>query len=215
VGDAAVRAAALLGRGYLRLLQATARFREEGLDRVARAREAAGPILWCFWHNRLLGPLIPHRNRQAGVVISQSRDGELISRVVEGFGYVGLRGSSTRGGSDALRAVLRHLRAGKDVAFTPDGPRGPRYTVHPGVVYVARRTGLPVVPLGVAYSRRRVFGSWDRFQLPLPLGTVCLWYGEPLFVGPELSEPAAREAVRDAISAATKAAEAHLGVTSP
>jgi len=215
VRDAAVGAAAMLGRGYLRLLQVTTRFRHEGLEAALQAREQRGPLLWCFWHNRLLGPLIPHRNCQAGVVISQSRDGELITRIVEGFGYVGLRGSSSRGGSDALRAVLRHLRNGKDIAFTPDGPRGPRYTVHPGVIYVAQRTGVPVVPIGVAYSRKVVFGSWDRFQLPLPLGTVCLRYGEPLVLGADLSEAAAREAVRSALSAVTEFAEGRLGVTSP
>jgi len=214
VGDLALAAAGALGRGYLRLLQATTRFLEEGATDVANARDR-GPVIACFWHNRLLGPLIPQRGRQIGVVISQSRDGELITRVVEGFGYVGLRGSSSRGGSDALRAVLRHLRRGRDVAFTPDGPKGPRYTVQPGVVYVARRAGLPVLPVGVAYTRKKVFRSWDRFQLPLPWGRVCLVYGEPVLVDASLPDEAAREAVRSALSAATDAAERRLGVTSP
>jgi len=214
VRDATVAVAASLGRGYLRLLQVTTRFREEGATAFTHDRDR-GPAIACFWHNRLLGPLIPQRNRHCGVVISQSQDGELITRVVEGFGYVGLRGSSSRGGSDALRAVLRHLRRGYDVAFTPDGPRGPRYAVQPGVAYVARRTGIPVVPVGVSYSRKKVFGSWDRFQLPLPFGTVCLIYGEPVRLDASLEESEASETLRLALNAVTEAAEGRLGVTSP
>lgn len=215
MGDPTLALAAALGRGYLRLLQATCRFREEGAaDRVAQAR-AAGPVLWAFWHNRLLGPLVPYRNRGAGVVISQSRDGELITRIVEGFGYVGLRGSSSRGGSRALRALLAHLRSGRDVAFTPDGPRGPRYTVHPGLGYLAAKTGLPVVPVGVAYSRKAIFGSWDRFQLPLPFATVLLHFGEPLYLDQATPQDQGSEAIRRVLEEATAAAETRLGVRSP
>lgn len=210
-----MRLAAALGRGYLRLLQATCRFRQEGATEPVRAARERGPVLWAFWHNRLLGPLVPYRAQGSGVVISQSRDGELITRVVEGFGYVGLRGSSSRGGSQALRGLLRHLRAGRDVAFTPDGPRGPRYTVHPGLAYLAAKTGHPVVPMGVAYSRKAVFSSWDRFQLPLPFATVLLHLAEPLHVSAEMPEGEADEAIRQALVAATEAAEARLGVRSP
>ncbi len=218
MGEGALRLAAAMGRGYLRLLQATCRFRQEGATEPVRAARERGPVLWAFWHNRLLGPLIPYRGQGAGVVISQSRDGELITRVVEGFGYVGLRGSSSRGGSQALRRLLRHLREGRDVAFTPDGPRGPRYTVHPGLAYLAAKTGHPVVPMGVAYSRKAVFSSWDRFQLPLPFATVLLHLAEPLHLAPDAAQGEAGEAgeaIRQALAAATEAAEARLGVRSP
>jgi len=218
LGEGTVRLAAGLGRGYLRLLQATCRFRQEGAVEAARNARARGPVLWAFWHNRLLGPLIPYRNQGSGVVISQSRDGELITRIVEGFGYVGLRGSSSRGGSQALRGLLRHLSAGRDVAFTPDGPRGPRYQVHPGLAYLAGKTGHPVVPMGVAYSRKAVFSSWDRFQLPLPFATVLLHVSEPLFLSagtPGGGVGEADEVIRAALAAATDAAESRLGVRSP
>ncbi len=215
MGDGALRLAAGLGRAYLRLLQATCRFRQEGAEDGVKEARTVGAVLWAFWHNRLLGPLIPYRNQGAGVVISQSRDGELIARVVEGFGYVALRGSSTRGGSQALRGLLRHLRSGHDVAFTPDGPRGPRYTVRPGLAYLAAKTGLPVVPMGVAYSRKAVFSSWDRFQLPLPFATVLLHLGAPLHFPPGSPEDESSEAIGGALQAATEAAEASLGVSSP
>jgi lysophospholipid acyltransferase (LPLAT)-like uncharacterized protein len=180
-----------------------------------REARAAGAVLWAFWHNRLLGPLVSYRYQGTGVVISQSRDGELIARVVEGFGCVALRGSSSRGGSQALRGLLRHLRSGRDVAFTPDGPRGPRYTVRPGLAYLAAKTGLPVVPTGVAYSRKAVFASWDRFQLPLPFATVLLHLGSPLYVSADTPEETASQEIRRALAAATEAAEERLGVSSP
>ena len=209
-----VRLAPLLGRGYLRLAAATSCYRAEGADGLERAR-AEGPLLCAFWHNRLLGPILPHRGRGTGVLISRSRDGELISRLVEGFGYVGLRGSTSRGGASALRAVLQHLDRGLDIAVTPDGPKGPRYQVQQGLAYLAVRTGLPVVPIGVGMSRKAVFSSWDRFQVPLPFGTIQLVYAEPLRFGPSQELGAAAEAIRASLAAATERADRLLGVTSP
>ena len=212
--EGVLRVAAGAGRAYLRLLGLTVRHRCEGLEGVARARDG-GAVVLAFWHNRLLGPAIPYRGRGMGAVISQSRDGEFLSRVLVSFGYVPLRGSSSRGGAQALRAVLRHLRGGRDVAFTPDGPRGPRYTVHPGVAQAARQAGVPVVPVGVAISRKIVFSSWDRFQLPLPWARVLLWHGPPLRFERGRPVEEAAEEIRAALHQATEQAESRLGVFSP
>jgi lysophospholipid acyltransferase (LPLAT)-like uncharacterized protein len=211
--DAVLRFAPLLGRGYLHLVGRTSRFRLRGEGLVEGAR-GGGPLLWAFWHNRLLGPLYPHRGRNAGVMISRSRDGEIVSRIASGFGYVPLRGSSTRAGGLALKATLRHVRSGSDVAITPDGPRGPRYLVQPGIAYAARRTGAPIVPVGVGFSRKVVFSSWDRFQVPLPFGTIQLVYGEPLRFTDEDDEANA-EALRSSLLLVTEEADSLLGVSSP
>jgi lysophospholipid acyltransferase (LPLAT)-like uncharacterized protein len=209
-----LRLAPPLGRSYLGLVGATTRYRFEGRERVEALR-TGGPVIWVFWHNRLLGPVIPHRDQDSGVVISQSKDGEVISRIVGGFGYGPLRGSSSRGGSAVLRAVLRHGRKGRDVAFTPDGPKGPRYRVQPGVIYAARRSGLPVIPLGVGMSRKLVFSSWDRFQVPLPLGTIQLVYGEPFRPGDSADDETACEVLGSELTRVTERADELLGVTSP
>jgi lysophospholipid acyltransferase (LPLAT)-like uncharacterized protein len=213
--DRALRATAALGKGYLRFLGATTRFRVEGKEHFDGGHASGRPVILALWHNRLLGGVIVHRDQRIGVVISQSRDGELISRVVRGFGYVPLRGSSSRGGAQALRGVLRHLRRGDDVALTPDGPLGPRYQVQPGVSYLARHTQRPVVPLGVGASKKWVFRSWDRFQLPLPFGTVLLCYGESLRFGPHDPEDTVNQAIRTSLLRATERADELLGVSSP
>jgi len=202
------------GAGYLGVVGRTSRYRIIGRAAVEAAR-GEGPVLWAFWHNRLLGPLVPYRDQGIGVVISRSDDGELISRIVERFGYVSIRGSSSRGGAMALRGVLRHLASGRDVALTPDGPRGPRYRVQPGVAMAAVRSGVPVVPVGVAYSRRWVAPSWDRFQVPLPFGRVELVLGPPLRFDHREPIGRVRAVIQGAIGRATQRADARVGWVPP
>ena len=204
-----------LGSGYLRLVGATTRYRVEGEAAVDALREASGPCLAVVWHNRLLGPVVPYRDRQVGVAVSLSDDGELISRVAQRFGFVPIRGSSSRGGSRVLRTMLRHLDDGYAVVITPDGPRGPRYNVQPGVALLARRTGLPVVPMGVGMTRKKVFSSWDRFQLPLPFGSILIHIGEALCFSRDDAVADVQERIRLALIAATEAADRALGVSSP
>ena len=204
-----------LGAGYLRLVGATTRYQQVGEAEVEAVRRTEGPLLVAFWHNRLLGPVIPYQNQQVGVAISQSDDGELISRVVAAFGFVPIRGSSSRGGSQLLRTMLRHLAAGHDVVFTPDGPRGPRYVVQPGIAHLACRTGRPVVPVGVGMSRKVVFSSWDRFQLPLPFGRIRIHFGEVLWFTRDDLLADVQTRIAAALTEATAAADRALGAISP
>jgi lysophospholipid acyltransferase (LPLAT)-like uncharacterized protein len=214
MSDWLIRLVPPLGRGYLRLVAASSRYRMEGQRPYEEAR-ARGPVLSVFWHNRMLGPVMPYRGRGSGVVISRSRDGELASRLAAGLGYVPLRGSSSRGGAAAALAVLRHLRAGFEVGIKPDGPKGPRYKVQLGVAYAAVRSGVPVVPIGVGMSRKVVFSSWDRFQLPLPFGTIELVHGEPLQFGRSDDPEQVAEQIRASLVDVTERADRLLGVTSP
>jgi lysophospholipid acyltransferase (LPLAT)-like uncharacterized protein len=114
--------------------------------------------------------------------VSRSRDGELIARTVARLGIDSSRGSTTRGGAAGLRELLRKAREGYDLAFTPDGPKGPVSEVQPGVILAAAATGLPIQPVALAASRARRLRSWDRFLVPLPFSTVHFVYGEPLDV---------------------------------
>ena len=121
-----------------------------------------------------------YRGRRISVMVSQSRDGELIARAVGHLGIDTARGSSSRGGAQGMRELLRQAKKGSDIAFTPDGPRGPRGEVQPGVLMAAQSTGWPIIPVAYADTRYKQLRSWDGMRVPLPFAAVHFVYGEPL-----------------------------------
>jgi|CXWL01.1.fsa_nt_gi lysophospholipid acyltransferase (LPLAT)-like uncharacterized protein len=169
--------------GFIRALRATLRLRHHG-DEELRAWERAGTqFILAFWHRHLLLMPYAYRGRRIAVLISASRDGERIARTVARFGIDAARGSSSRGGAAGMRDLLRRTRNGWDIAFTPDGPRGPACKVQPGVVLAAALTGLPVVPVGYDATRGRRLRSWDGFLVPLPGARVDFVYGRAVCIG--------------------------------
>ncbi|HEX8169476.1 MAG TPA: lysophospholipid acyltransferase family protein [Thermoanaerobaculia bacterium] len=163
----------------VRILTATLRVRHVHPERLERTPQ----YILAFWHSHLLPVLGCARWRHPiSVMVSRSHDGELIARVLGHYGVASARGSSSRGGSAALREFVREGREGRNLVFTPDGPRGPARVAKEGVVTAARLTGLPLQPIAVAARRKKFLGSWDRMLLPFPFTrTVCV-YGEPLLV---------------------------------
>lgn len=187
--DLTLVAARYLGPSVLVALGRTWRFRR--IDATgAPYLERYGPrsVIYALWHAQQLPLTVQHRGENVAVMISQHRDGEIIARVVESIGYRAVRGSSTRGGSRALKELVRAASEGHPLAITTDGPRGPARVCKPGVVLAASLTGLPVVPTAAAAVRAWVFRSWDRFVVPKPGSVVYLTYGEPIHVPPELDE---------------------------
>jgi lysophospholipid acyltransferase (LPLAT)-like uncharacterized protein len=183
------------------------RLRHHG-DAALRAREARGErLILAFWHRHLLLMPYAYRGRRVSVLISRSRDGELIARTVARLGIDAARGSSSRGGVAGMRELLRKGAAGYDLAFTPDGPRGPAGAVQPGVILAAAATGFPVHPVAIAASRARRLRSWDRFLVPLPLSTVHIVYGEALTVPRRAAPDAAAQELLRRLEAAEAAAE--------
>lgn len=166
----------------LRLLALTIRREVFSPEVPRRFWDQGQHIIIAFWHQRLLMmPFLPTEGK-SGMLISQHRDGEWIARAVKLFGIDSIRGSTTRGGLSALRGMIRFFRAGGNIAITPDGPQGPRHIVQIGIVELARQTGAPIVPVTYGASRKKVFGSWDHFILPLPFCKVVYLWGEPLSV---------------------------------
>lgn len=185
---------ATAGAGLVWLLARTWRIDARGMQ-AFEARIAAGErCVFAFWHARMLPLVYTHRGRGFGVLISRHRDGELIARILEALGFVTGRGSSTRGGEEGLRDMLAFAERGLVIGITPDGPRGPAEQVKPGVVYLASRTGFPVVPVTSSAKRSWVFKSWDKFRVPQPFARVVVSYGEPIAVPRELDEAGAEAA---------------------
>ncbi len=142
---------------------------------------AKRPVIM-LWHDEIF-PLIPaHAGERMACVVSQSKDGEILATVLKSFGFLTVRGSSSRGGMRALIAAKRVMdEQGVGVIFTVDGPRGPRHKVKPGALFLARHAGSPIVPVRVVMSRAKVFHrAWDKFQLPWPFSRCTIIYGDPV-----------------------------------
>lgn len=135
-----------------------------------------------LWHGNMLLGLRHHGQRGMHVLVSPSDDGDLAKMLLTNNGYHVIRGSASRLGSRALREMLAVLAQGKDVIVTPDGPRGPMHSMNPGPAFMARETGKPIVPIGLACNRAWRLNSWDRFAIPKFFGRVIVRYGPPILV---------------------------------
>jgi lysophospholipid acyltransferase (LPLAT)-like uncharacterized protein len=142
--------------------------------------ESGQKVIFCTWHDQLLMMPPRYKGTKAQVLISPSRDGELIARTIAYFSLGAVRGSSSRGGREAFRKLVAFAREPVDLGITPDGPKGPRHEAKIGVVQLARMTGHPIVPLAFACSHGHRFKSWDRFLLPYPWGKAVYQVGQPL-----------------------------------
>jgi hypothetical protein len=182
VKDLRFHAAGVLGMGLMGGLFTTTRVTREGADHYLRYRREGQNVVFVFWHGQLLPLVHYHRHEGIVVLVSEHADGEYITRIVERLGFRTARGSSTRGGSRGLRELIRAARQGRDLALTPDGPRGPARVFKPGALVAAQLTGLPVVLVAAAASSAWTFESWDRFLVPRPLSRIRIVYGEPVHV---------------------------------
>jgi lysophospholipid acyltransferase (LPLAT)-like uncharacterized protein len=139
-------------------------------------------VIYAFWHGHLLYLMYRYRGSGVYILVSQSQDGEVLSRILRRFGLPSIRGSSSRGGRRSLLELVRLTRAGASAAFAPDGPRGPRQRAQSGVIILARLTETPIVPVAVGARWKIEFHSWDRLLLPLPGSRLIVAYGEPVVV---------------------------------
>jgi lysophospholipid acyltransferase (LPLAT)-like uncharacterized protein len=180
--------------GYLLLksVGATQRTRVVNLRAVHMVFAKHGWAIFAFWHNRLMMiPYIYRRlfgNKDIVTLISSSRDGEYFVRALKLFRPYMVRGSSTRGGSEAFKALVRRIRQGMDCIITPDGPQGPKYTIQPGTIALARLTGIPIIPVSYWSSRYRILKTWDGFVLTLPFGKMTYAFGEPVYCPKDASD---------------------------
>lgn len=171
-----------LGSWLIGLYYLTVRVRNTAATRelIRRGRRDGG--VYAFWHAHQLTAVWHLRGTGGHVLISASKDGEYIARVAIAMGLQPVRGSSSRRGASGLLELVRLVRSGAPAAITPDGPRGPRYSIHPGVLELARLSGRPIIPFAIGLSRFWEMPSWDRFRIPKPFSRGVCIMGEPLSI---------------------------------
>ena len=176
------------GSAILTLLGATLRFEIHGEEHIRGLRDSSTPFIFAFWHGQLLPLAHHHRHEGIVVLVSQHKDGEYIARVIQRRGFETVRGSSTRGGVQGLKGLIRAARKGHELGITPDGPRGPAGEVKRGALIAAQLSGLPILPMAAAGSRVWRLGSWDRFMVPKPFARIRVHYGPPIRVPRDADE---------------------------
>jgi len=206
-----IRWSSRLGGAFIRAIAATWRFRILGAEPFLQERAAGRPVVITLWHGEMLPLLYWHRNRQIAVMVSEHGDGEIIARILEGFGFRLIRGSTSRGAARALIAADRELQAGTDISITLDGPRGPWHSVAPGALVAAQRGNAAIVPVVVKPSAFWQLGSWDRFMIPKPFARITLAYGDLLRVDATSSREAGEQTDRLAAAMAQAADRASGG----
>lgn len=190
----------------LRIVTRTLKLDIEGRDRYLAMRKAGKGCILAFWHESFF--ILPeiHRNEDVHVMVSRHADGEMIHRVLVRFGNSTVRGSSTAGGKEALAGLIARAKDGFCLAITPDGPKGPRRELKPGVLALSQRTGLPIVLMANAVAREWIVGSWDRFRIPKPWSAGRVVYSDPIEVARDLDADgfeAMRKRVEDELNALT------------
>jgi len=175
-----------LGKGLTDLICSTIRIRTIDFEK-ARAEIESRRFIFAFWHSRILVLSYLYKRLGAAILVSKSKDGEIIARILECQGHKTIRGSTSR---HSVRALARLIKTLKEEihpgVVVPDGPRGPRFKVQPGVITLAQKTGYPVVPVSYSAKRIKIFASWDRFILPCPFTEGSVIYGTPISVPSKL-----------------------------
>lgn len=212
---------------WMVLVARTTRWQMEGTGSFSDLWTGDPGFMIAGWHSRILllpsgwvwiRRNLPHERKSLAMLVSLSSDGEFVSRAIVRLGLVTIRGSKThkgkgkdKGGVRAIAETVRHLKGGHVVCVTPDGPRGPREEASTGPVILAQRAGVPIVPYGLAVSRGKTLGTWDRFLIPLPFGRGGLVFGPPVTVPPDADPETARLILQAAMDEANHRAHALAG----
>ena len=155
------------------------------------------PFVLAFWHSTMFLPWYLHRNEKFTALTSKSKDGDLLARLLTKWKYNVIRGSSSSGGDDALNLLIENAKSGSAVSITPDGPRGPVFQMKAGAVITAKKSGVPLVLLGIGYQKKKILNSWDKFEIPKPFSNVKAVYSDPIYVSQDLSYEQTFEVIKN------------------
>ena len=211
--------------GYMAMIKRITRWSVEGQEHIDPIRAGRSGLIFSVWHGRffLANSAWHHKDQPASVVVSKSKDGQIIASAAGRLGLGLIRGSSKRktsdkdrGGSAALRGMVKHIKADGCVFITPDGPRGPRMRAQMGAITLAKMTGAPLMPCALSTRHRKLLKSWDRFLIPLPMpfGRGAIVWGAPIYVDRRADSAAqedARLALEISMNTVTHRADALMG----
>lgn len=158
----------------IRFLAKTMRITYVNFEKIREDWQKGRNIILAFWHGRLLMMPVMYRGLGVSVMVSQSKDGELIARTIRRFGIDSVRGSSTRGWMGGVKGLLKEVRKGRDMAITPDGPKGPKYEVQPGIIHLAQATGLPIIPMTFGASKKKPLKAGTPSYCHIRFQEACL-----------------------------------------
>ncbi len=205
-----------LGKGLTDLICSTMRIRVVDFEK-ARAEIESRRFICAFWHSRILVVSYLYQGWGAAILVSKSKDGEIIARILNHQGHETIRGSTSRHGVRALARLIKILKEEiRPGVVVPDGPRGPRFKVQPGVITLAQKTGYPIVPVSYSAKRIKVFASWDRFIFPYPFTEGSVIYGTPISVPWNIDgegQEACRIRVEEELNRITKTVDDYYGHT--
>lgn len=203
-----------LGKGLIDLICSTMPIHVVDFEKV-RAEVESRRFILAFWHSRILMIIYQYQGWGAATLVSSSDDGEIIAQILQRQGHRTIRGSTSRNAVRALASLIRVVKEeGRPGGVVPDGPRGPRFKVQPGVITLAKKTGYPVVPVTYSAKRLKIFASWDRFLLPYPFTESCVMYGTPVSVPGNTDEEAQevyRVRLEEELNRITRAVDRYYG----
>ena len=202
------------GKGLVDLIGSTVRIRRVDLENAGAEMESRRFIL-AFWHSRIFLISYLYQGGGAAILVSSSKDGEIMAQILQRQGHETIRGSTSRHGARALTRLIKALReGGRPGVVVPDGPRGPRFRAQPGIIAVAKKTGYPIVPITYSAKRIKIFASWDRFVLPYPFTEASVLCGKPISIPSQLNaggQEAYRVRVEEELNRITRTADGYYG----
>jgi len=184
----------------IRIMGWTLRYRIEGLEQL-EAKYQGKPVIYALWHNRIFA--MPYtrsklaKGRELVVLTSASKDGAILENAVSVFNIGAVRGSSSRRGAAALVALRKKIKAGASICITPDGPRGPRQKLQPGIVKLAQASGAPILAINVEFSKCKQLKTWDQFRVPWPFSKVYVKVEDGIDIPRDIDQSAFEQQVRD------------------
>ncbi|MGA1823383.1 MAG: lysophospholipid acyltransferase family protein [bacterium] len=171
-----------IGWAFIRFIALTMKIEFIHRDRLDTIKKKGEAPIYTFWHNRLLMMPLIALGEKVVVIISQHTDGEYISQVLKRFGFESVRGSTTRGGSAALRQIVRKMKDGWHGGITPDGPKGPKYKLKEGVLLLSALTGCPILPAAFNSDKKKILSTWDNFIISYPFSRGVMVIGNPIYI---------------------------------